>query len=412
MNKSSKSHFKSKNIPGRMGSSHFCLWRFFGLIRNFKLIFFIVTILAGLGNYLARSQSITPAADGTGTEVTNNGNQMDIRGGKTSKDGANLFHSFEKFGLSQEEIANFLAKPEIQNILGRVVGGDPSVINGLIQVSGSNANLFLFNPAGIVFGNGASLNVPGDFVATTANGIRFGDGWFNAIGNNDYANLIGNPSAFAFTIGQPGSIINTGDLKVADGRSLVLTAGTIVNTGKLSAPSGQLIVAAVPGTNLVRITQPGNLLSLEIPVTPGSSQPQQWTLPVASIPELLTGSDVGQGAALRVNAEGKTELVSGVEIPTKNGTAIVSGKLDVPGTQPGKTGGTVQISGDKVGLVGANINASGSNGGGTVLVGGDYKGQGTVPNAADTYVSKDSAIAVDATSNRPVRNIISESKKW
>jgi CHAT domain-containing protein len=56
----------------------------------------------------------------------------------------------------------------------------------------------------------------------------------------------------------------------------------------------------------------------------------------------------------------------------------------------------VQVLGNKVGLVGANVNASGSNGGGTVLIGGDYKGQGTVPNADVTFVSKDSAIQADA----------------
>jgi large exoprotein involved in heme utilization and adhesion len=50
------------------------------------------------------------------------------------------------------------------------------------------------NPAGIVFGRNASLNVPADFTATTATGIGFGNNnWFNATGNNDYQNLIGTP---------------------------------------------------------------------------------------------------------------------------------------------------------------------------------------------------------------------------
>uniref|UniRef100_A0ACD5GZT2 Filamentous hemagglutinin N-terminal domain-containing protein n=1 Tax=Desertifilum tharense IPPAS B-1220 TaxID=1781255 RepID=A0ACD5GZT2_9CYAN len=66
--------------------------------------------------------------------------------------GTNLFHSFEQFGLSEGQIANFLSSPQIQNILGRVIGGDASIINGLIQVSGGNSNLFLINPAGILFG--------------------------------------------------------------------------------------------------------------------------------------------------------------------------------------------------------------------------------------------------------------------
>jgi large exoprotein involved in heme utilization and adhesion len=50
------------------------------------------------------------------------------------------------------------------------------------------------NPAGIIFGSSASLNVPAAFTATTATGIGFGGNhWFNAVGDNDYRNFIGNP---------------------------------------------------------------------------------------------------------------------------------------------------------------------------------------------------------------------------
>src|ERR671933_482162 len=154
----------------------------------------------------AQGQPIQATADGTGTLVTPNGNRFDIQGGTQA--GSNLFHSFLQFGLSEGQIANFLSNPNIQNILGRVTGGDASIINGLIQVTGGNSNLYLMTPAGIVFGAGASLNVPAAFTATTANGIGFGDNGFNATGTNDYSALVGTPSTFAFTTNQPGSIIN------------------------------------------------------------------------------------------------------------------------------------------------------------------------------------------------------------
>ena len=99
-----------------------------------------------------RAQPLTPAADGTNTVVTPNGNRYDISGGSLSPEGANLFHSFTEFGLSEGQTANFLSNPNIQNILGRITGGNPSLINGLIQVTGGNSNLFLMNPAGIIFG--------------------------------------------------------------------------------------------------------------------------------------------------------------------------------------------------------------------------------------------------------------------
>ena len=145
-----------------------------------------------------RAQPIVPAADGTNTTVNSEQNRLDISGGKLSGDGANLFHSFSQFNLSPGQIANFLTNSNIQNIFGRISGGDVSIINGLLTVSGGNSNLFLMNPAGIVFGQNARLNVPGSFFATTATGIGFGDRWLNYAGINDYKALVGTPNQFNF----------------------------------------------------------------------------------------------------------------------------------------------------------------------------------------------------------------------
>ena len=79
----------------------------------------------------ANAQPIAPAPDGTNTVVTPNGNRYDISGRSLSGDRANLFHSFTQFGLSEGQTANFLTNPNIQNILGRITGGNPSLINGL-----------------------------------------------------------------------------------------------------------------------------------------------------------------------------------------------------------------------------------------------------------------------------------------
>ncbi|NER97469.1 MAG: CHAT domain-containing protein [Symploca sp. SIO1B1] len=265
---------------------------------------------------------ITPAADGTGTNVTPNGNQFNIDGGTVSGDGKNLFHSFDQFGLSSNQIANFLSNPQIRNILGRVVGNDPSIINGLLQVSGGSSNLFLLNPAGIIFGEDARLNVPGDFFATTATGISFDeDNWFEVFGNNDYQNLVGDPTAFAFNLSQPGSIINHGNLAVSEGQNLTLLGGSIISTGELRAPGGNLMVAAIPGENLIRISQPGNVLSLEVePLQDNSGQ----ILPInpQDLPTLLTANPTIDSTQLMVNPDGTAELVgSGFRI--ENGDVVV-----------------------------------------------------------------------------------------
>jgi len=355
--------------------------------RLFPVLSFFLLVPLGITPAIAQ---IIPAADGTGTTVLPNSNQFTIDGGTLSGDGINLFHSFEQFGLDTHQIANFLSTPTIQNILGRVAGGDASVINGLIQVGGSNANLYLMNPAGLVFGPGASLNVSGDFFATTATGIGFGNShWFNAFGSNNYQSLNGNPVQFAFDLAQPGVVLNAGNLTLNSWQNLTLLGGLAINTGAIAAPEGTITLAAVPGTSLVRIAQPGSLLSLEIE-PPRDASGQILPFSALSLPQLLTGSGVETG--LSVTPDNRVQL-SGSELPVAAGTAIASGNL----AATGNWGGEINVLGDRVALLGANLNASGASGGGNIRVGGDYQGLGSVPNASETVVSADSAIAADAS---------------
>ncbi len=321
-----------------------------------------------------RSQ-ITP--NGAGTVINPQGNQINITGGTQA--GGNLFHSFRDFNVNSSQVANFLSNPQIQNILARVNGGNPSFINGLLQVTGGNSNLFLMNPAGIVFGQGASLNIPASFTVTTANQIGLGNNLFNAFGDNNFSALIGNPESFLFTTNQAGSIVNAGNLSVAPGQGINLLGGNVVNTGNING--GNITLAAVPGTNRVRISQPGHILSLEI------VPPVDAVISPLDLPRLLTGSDLPG-----ISGNGSTVQVAGVEIPTGQGVNITSGNL---GTF--SQGGVINILGDRVALVNANLNASGSNGGGTIRVGGEYRGGGVNPfNSRITYVDANSFLNADA----------------
>ncbi|HEY9838019.1 MAG TPA: filamentous hemagglutinin N-terminal domain-containing protein, partial [Vampirovibrionales bacterium] len=275
----------------------------------------------------AQSQPIVPATDGTGTVVTPEGTRYDITGGQRSSDGRNLFHSFTEFGLNPAEIANFISNPEIINILSRINGGNASYINGLIQVTGGASHLYLMNPAGIVFGPSASLNVPGSFLATTATGIGFNDGWFNAVGGNLYAELVGTPNALNFEMLQPGAIINLGNLTVESGENLTLIGGTIVNQGAVGSPQGSITMATVPGSSWVRLSQPNHLLSLDIAAP----------FPIApmALPALLTGGNSSHVTDVRINPDGTVELIG-------SGLGIASG--DVVTTQSHFSGETVSLS--------------------------------------------------------------------
>lgn len=251
-------------------------------------------------NKVACANSIVPAEDNTETKVIVNGTNYDIRGGQRSPDGINLFHSFERFGLNVTEIANFLAQPNIQNILARITGGDPSLINGLIQVTGGKSHLYLMNPAGIIFGSGASLNVSGDFFATTATGIGFDRGnWFHAWGENDYQSLLGTPSRFAFDVAQPAPIINAGNLTINTNNKIGLLAGSVLNLGTISTEGGDILIAAIPGTNWIRISHEGSLLSLEVPIEAISTEFNPLKLPeLLTTPEVRTVISLEQEAAI------------------------------------------------------------------------------------------------------------------
>ncbi|MEM8639823.1 MAG: CHAT domain-containing protein [Cyanobacteria bacterium P01_G01_bin.54] len=224
------------------------------------------------------AQSITASLDGTGTVIEHNGNTYHIKGGTQA--GANLFHSFQTFGLSSGETANFLSDPTVVNLFGRVTGGNASQINGLIQ---ANPNLYLMNPAGIILGTDARLNIGGDFLATTADRIGFAGGWLNTIGSNDYGALVGEPKQFAFLSEQPGAILNFGDLTTAGDVSLL--GGTVFNQGAIASAQGTVTLAAVPGERFVQIRQPGMLLRLEVDAGAIAAG-----ITPLDLPTLLTGS--------------------------------------------------------------------------------------------------------------------------
>jgi filamentous hemagglutinin family protein len=368
------------------------------MFRKVGLIITLSSLLGFANNKLATAQEIK--IDGsTATIVTKDGNHVTIDGTTLSGDGKNLFHSFQEFGLSKEQIATFLTNSNIQNILSRVTGGNPSYLNGLIEVIGGNSNLFLMNPAGIVFGQGASLNVPADFTATTSTGISFNNAVFQAIAENNYQELVGSPTGFIFNSGQnPGSIINAGDLKLTEGANLTLIGGNVINTGTIETPHGRINIQAVGDGSTVKITPEGSILGLIVQI-PTDDAGNLLGFTVKDLPTLLTGAKEAGVETPRVAVNpvtGKTE-VARVPIPNESGISIVSGKLETSSNTA--TGGEITVLGPKVGVIEGKIEANGAIGGGKVLIGGDRQGQGTIPNSVFTYVSPDSEISASAKVN-------------
>lgn len=344
------------------------------------------------------AQSIVPAADGTGTQVvpssgpSSNESSLIIQGGTQA--GHNLFHSFAAFGLSPNQIARFLTQPHIQNVLGRVTGGNVSIIDGILQVTGSNANLYLINPAGLVFGPNARLDLAGSFTATTATGLGFAGGEWTLLSTPNYAALTGDPSAFRFAA-QPGSILNSGNLAVAAGQRLTLLGGTVITSGSLSAPGGEITILAVPGDRIVRLRHSGMALSLDLPTAPADAPPTA-PLPFTplTLPQLLTGGSLAHATAVMVHADGTISLNgSAAAVTATPGTALISGRLD---TRSAGTGGEINLLGDRLALIQSTLDASGNQGGGTLRIGGDAQGRGALPSASLTTIDAGTRLQADA----------------
>lgn len=303
-----------------------------------------------------------------------------------SQSSQNVAINWQGFSIGQKEAVQFVQPNSSAVALNRVLGSDPSSILGSLS---ANGKVFLVNPNGILFGQGAQVNV-GGLVASTLN---ITDGDFMA-------------GRYKFAGAGNGAILNQGSIN-ADGGYVALLGANVSNEGVISARLGTIALAAgnamtldVAGDGLLNLTvdqgavnalvQNGGLIRAD-----GG----QVLLTALAAGGLLQGvvNNTGVIQAQTIdNHNGTIRLLGDM----RTGTVNVSGTLDASGMGAGQTGGSVTVTGYHVGLFGGHINASGDAGGGTVLVGGGYQGSNpAVQNASATYTSADSSISADAITN-------------
>lgn len=225
--------------------------------------------------------------------------------------GANLFHSFGEFGLAGRESATFTGPRDVQNIIGRVTGGEASRIDGSINSAIFGANLYLINPSGVTFGPNARLDVSGSFYASTADYLRLADGGRFDARNPSASNLTVAPvAAFGFLGGGTAApIAVAGSLSVPAGQTLGLIGGDLAidgNQAVLDAASGRI--------DLVAVRSAGELmLSLRRPDTPD-----------VSVFDVLGDIFIGNGATVSTAGDpGGTIYIRGGRL-TMEGAALDS----------------------------------------------------------------------------------------
>ncbi|MBR8834830.1 MAG: filamentous hemagglutinin N-terminal domain-containing protein [Stigonema ocellatum SAG 48.90 = DSM 106950] len=292
--------------------------------------------------------------------VTPQGNIKVIDGGTTA--GSNLFHSFQEFSIAGGETALFNNPLNIQNIFTRITGTSASNINGFLKANG-NANLFLLNPNGIIFGPNAKLEIGGSFISSTASSIKFTDGGeFSAINPQSTSLLsITVPLGLQFP-GMPANIINRANLQGTPGKTIALVGGDItLDGGQLTAPQGLIELGSVGGNSLVSLNPTAN----------------GWTLGYSGINnfgsiQLLSqstvGGDVGggniqvQGGRVTLNDSSKIiATTSGnqnggeIFVRAKDLTVTNGSKISVETTNRGNAG-SINVQADTLEVSGASAN--------------------------------------------------------
>ncbi|BAZ25721.1 filamentous hemagglutinin outer membrane protein [Kalymmatonema gypsitolerans NIES-4073] len=277
---------------------------------------------------------ITP--DGTlpnNSTININGNIFNITGGTQA--GSNLFHSFRDFSVVNGSEAHFNNAADINNIISRVTGSSVSNIDGLIKVLG-NANLFLLNPNGIIFGQNARLDIRGSFVASTANSIKFADGFEFSAKNAQSTPLLTISVPLGLQFGaNPQSIQVRGDgqgiretalledtqnaLRVQPNQTLALVGGEISLEGAtLKTAGGRIELGSVGGEGFVSLTPINKGFAL------GYAAGQNFGNIELSSKAVVDASGAGGGDA----------LLTGRRVSLKGGSQIEASTL---GLQPGGT---------------------------------------------------------------------------
>lgn len=294
---------------------------------------------------------------------------------------------YRSFDIARHETVRFVQPSADARVLNRIQGSDPTRIDGTLT---ANGRVYIVNPAGVYFGDGALVNV-GSIYAAAAN-----------LSNADFLNNVDR-----FT-GARGEVINRGTITA---HRVALVGRRVTNAGLIVAPEGS--VALTAGEDVLIGEENGHVFAK----FSGGAKADAAAAPgVVNLGEVhAAGGEVlfgaGDAFAVAIDLPGAVRAAS-IRAQAGAGAVTVSGALDASASTPGERGGRVELLAENVGIFSAAIDASGPAGGGTILIGGDFQGRGQTPTASKTIVSEGSTLRADATADGHGGRIIVWADGW
>lgn len=325
----------------------------------------------------------------------------------------NAIINWQNFSIGQNELTQFIQQNGQSAVLNRIIGQNPSEILGQLT---SNGKVFLINPNGIVFGAGSAIDTQG-LIASSLN-----------LSDQDF--LSGN---YHFMAGSSaGNILNEGIIRAGKDGNIILIAPHIENNGIIKSDGGSITLAAGQELTITNLDNPDIRFQIQAPadsilnlgklLTEGgainvfaNTIKHSGEINADSVQvdkqghiQLIAQQDITLTAGSKISTNNSQGDAGTIHIDSKTGTTLAYGTIEAQASQTGSStqlttgkGGKIELLGEHVGVLDqAKIDASGQNGGGQVLIGGDYQGKNPdVHNAKASYVGKDTTIKADAKTN-------------
>lgn len=304
--------------------------------------------------------------------VATQGTQM------TVKNSAGAILNWQSFSIGAANGVHFEQAGASSKVLNRVVGNDPSAIFGSLT---SNGQVWLLNPNGVLFGQGARVDVAG-LVAST---LRLND--------NDF---LAGRYRFTAADGERGAVRNEGTLTSSFGGQVVLLGASVENAGRVDAPGGSVSLAAARSVELVDTGLPNLKVRVDVPA---GEVLNLGALAAAGGTVDVYGGIVNQSGLVRADTLGADAQGHIVLHAADRLTLGADSLTRATGSEAGTVGGRVDLLGGQVAVLGrAVVDVSGDAGGGGIRVGGGQQGgDRSVPNARAVWFGPDATLRADTT---------------